>query len=166
MDPVLRAMCVLVVLFAGCTRSVDPLEWKLSGDTPVELQNWLNDNLPLMPRPLAEELAVCVSNIQGLTPGGFSNDLSDKARNLTRRLDGKTVREVLIEGHEITNRSLLARLQSQADMITRFIERHEELTADQEAAIADRKATMERTKQHLAESDRRLEQLRAGRPAS
>lgn len=159
-----RALGLLCVLFAclatGCNRPPDPLDWKISGDTPGEIDVWFHENLPLMPEELAAELTNCVRNIQLLTPTGINADGKDRARNLTRRLDGKTVRAVLIEGTEIENRTLVAKLQTQADFISRFIQRNEELNAEQMSAIADRKQLMERIKGHIAKSDARLAELR------
>jgi hypothetical protein len=98
----------IVLLLAGCSpRSADPLDWKLEGSDADGMQTWLNANLPLLPAAVAPDLAMSISNIRFKLHGRDANETSNL---LARKLEGRTVRDVLIEGNQLGRDELVARL--------------------------------------------------------
>lgn len=150
-------------MLAGCAkRPADPLEWKLTGDRPAKLQEWIDTNLPLMTPQLGGEFSASVRNIQANIRG------TDPVRNaavLYQKLNGRTVREILIEGHEIARDLTLARLNRESHNLLQLVNLSSDLTAAEkerrETQLTARRNYIARLQETLDKGDSRLAELRA-----
>ena len=150
---------------AGCTRSADPLDWKIEADDINELQGWFDRNLALMPDDLAREVLLSVNNIRASTHAGSLADPIAKANHLAHRLNGHTIRSVLIDGNEAGVRMLEARIQNGYDALQSMAKADDNLSGEQRVQwqaqgkrLRDYQDTM---KQTLEKAYRRLAELRA-----
>ncbi len=166
---------LLLVLLAGlflggCAREVDPLDWKIAAGDAEELQQWLGANLPLMPNKLGGEVVVSINNIKAGTPLGPTGNARQKSERLARRLDGHTVREVLVEGYELVSLTLLARINNESEAVVRLLGTADALPPDQlkklEAQMNAHLAARDALQQQSKEVEGRLAELRALKPAS
>lgn len=153
------------LLLASCTRSADPLDWKLKGERPAQMQAWFDENLPLMPDELAGELAGCVEYIRQTLPPARTNEPLEKANYFCNRLNGKTVREVLTEGHELAVRQILARISVLSSDLLRTLKPRDNPTEEQQSRLdkvtAGYRSAIDRLKEEQAKREKRLEELRA-----
>jgi hypothetical protein len=160
----LPLLCGLIL--SGCTRSQDPLDWKIAGSRPDQIRAWVDKNLPLMPRDIADEFSVALSNIKANTYRGRDDDLTEKDRRFCLRIKGRTVRAVMIEGKEMQTRLLTARLQNESTTILQLIRLSESSPPEKQAQLQRRvefhrenlnrlKLQLEKTEQHLAELQKR-----------
>ena len=78
-----------------------------------------------MPLDLAEEAVVCINNIRADTPPGPTGKQRDF--RFCRRIDGRTVRDALIEGHELANRMLQARIANESDAVVSLLSSADQL---------------------------------------
>ena len=149
---------------AGCTRSADPLAWKIQAGDPGQLQDWLGKNVWLMSPALADEVSVCLTNIRTSTPLGPTGKQQDFL--FCQRLDGHTLREALIEGHELANRMVLARIANESDAVVRLLRTADTLGPEElrqrEALMNAHLAARTSWEQRLKQSEKRLAGLRAG----
>jgi hypothetical protein len=150
------------LLLAGCSRSADPLDWKIEAGDPTEMQAWLGKHLPAMPAAVSRELNVCINNISLKLPPARTGAPAEKVNRLCQRLDGKTVREVLIEGNELSYQMLLARTKTLSDDILRLTNVTERLTDAQEEQLAEIRVSLGQTKTQLDRAEKRVAELRAG----
>ena len=149
-------LCLLLagLVLAGCERqSADPLEWKLEGDRPDELQAWLDTNTARMTPKLAGELAASVNNIGAKT---HDPDPARKANLLCRKLDGHTVREVLIAGHRISREALLARLQRESGNLVQLVNLTSIEKPGDEARL---QARVTATRQYISQLEQQLTKI-------
>lgn len=165
MKRTLTSLLVCALGLAGCGRSPDPLEWRIDADDPTELQTWLATNLPLMPARTARELRACISNIQITLPPARTNSLQEQTHKLCARLDGKTVRAVLIEGNELSHNMLLARAKNLSDELISLMGAGDGATEEQRdrqlARAAEARLNLQEVKQQLDRGQSRLAELRA-----
>jgi hypothetical protein len=154
----------LVTLLAGCGRGPDPLEWKVAAAQPTEMQQWLEENLPLMPPKIARELRACISNIQITLPPARTTEPLEQANKLCARLHGRTVRSILIEGNELSHRMLLARVKNRSEELVTLLNVGEGATEEQRdaqmARAAEARLDLQEVRQELARGEKRLEELR------
>ena len=154
-----------LVLLAACSRPADPLEWKFDAASPAAMQAWLEQNLPLMPPKLARELRACISNIQITLPPPRTTEPLEPANKLCARLDGRTVRAILIEGNELSHQMLLARAKNRSDELVTLMNAGEDETEEQRdaqmARAAEARLDLQEVKQQLARGEKRLDELRA-----
>jgi hypothetical protein len=141
---------------AGCSRSADPLDWKIQATDPAELGKWFDKNLHLMPGPLSDEVIISFHNIKADTAPGPMGSSSKREYRVCRRLDGHTVRELLIEGHELANRKALAGMTNQSDAVVRLLKDADTLGPEE---LKKREALMNA---HLALQSRLEKQLKDG----
>jgi len=150
------------LVLAGCTRSADPLEWKIRADDPGELQNWLGKNLLAMPLDLAAEAVVCINNIRADTSQGPTGKQRDY--RLCQRINGRTIREALIEGHELADRMLQARIANESDAVVSLLSSADQLGPEdlkkREALMNAHLAAKGKWEQELTRGERRIASLR------
>ncbi len=155
-------------LLAGCGRPADPLEWKIGAAHPAAMQEWLDDNIPLMPPKVGRELRACISNIQITLPPAKTNSPLEQANKLCARIDGRTVRAILIEGNELSHQMLVARAKNYSDELIAMMNAgegaSEEVRDAQMARAAEARLNLQEVKQQLARGQKRLDELR-GVPA-
>ena len=154
-----------LVALAGCSRSKDPLEWKIDAAHPAAMQDWLDTNVPLMPTKLGLELRWSIGNIQITLPPPKTREPLEQANKLCARIDGRTVRAVLIEGYELSHNVLLARAKNRSDELVSLLNAGEGATDeqrdDQMARAANARLDLQEVKQQLAKSEQRLDELRS-----
>jgi hypothetical protein len=143
---------------AGCAPSADPMDWKIQGDSVDDIDRWMAKNVPLMPPELGAEFSVCVNNIQASTAGSAER----KANAVSRQLDGQSVRQVLIAGHELANNALAARIDNESNALLRIARLDDSLPADQrEKQEKFHRAQLALYQQKMTEAEKRLAELRA-----
>jgi hypothetical protein len=148
-------------MLASCAKKpADPLEWKLTGDTPAKLQEWLDTNLPLLTPELGGELAASVRNIKANIHG---TDPVRSAAALYQKLNGHTVREIVIEGHKIGRETLLARLDRESYNLLQLVKMSADLTAAEkermETQMTARRNYIAKLQETLGKIDSRLAEL-------
>jgi hypothetical protein len=139
---------------AGCSRSVDPLDWKISAGDPAELEHWFAKNLHLMPPALSDEVIISFHNLKADT--ALRGNPNTKEYRVCGRIDGRTVRELLIEGHELANRKALAGMTNQSEAVVRLLKDADTLGPEE---LRKREALMNA---HLALQSRLEKQLKDG----
>ena len=152
-------------VLAGCGRNPDPLEWKIDAAHPAAMQDWLDTNGALMPAQMARELRWSIGNIQLTLPPPRTSEPLEQANKLCSRLDGKTVRTVLIEGYELSHNVLVARAKNLSETLVGLLNAGEGTTEeqrdDQMARAANARLDLQEVKQQLARSEKRRDELRA-----
>ncbi len=159
-------LVIALLLLTGCGPGKDPLDWPVDASSPESLQVWFDSKIPLMPPAMGREFGVCVSNIQLTLPPARTTEPLEKAHHLCARLNGKTVRDILIEGNELSYQTTLARTRNLSDELVRLIGAGEGLTDYQRSELPDRiaaaRAQLDESRQQMARGEKRLAELRAG----
>ena len=116
-----------------------------------------------MPPKTAHELRACISNIQLTLPPAKTALPFEQANKLCSRLDGRTVRAVLIEGNELSRNMLVARAKNLSDQLVHLLNipdgMPEEQQDEQMARAANTRLDLQEVKQQLARSESRLAEL-------
>ena len=158
-------LALTLLLLTGCGPGADPLDWKVDASDPQAMQAWFDSKIPLMPTAMGREFSVCISNIQITLPPARTKEPLEKAHHLCARLNGKTVRDILIEGNELSYQMILARTKNQSDELVRLIGAGEGLTDYQRSELPDRiaaaRAQLDESRQQLDRGEKRLAELRA-----
>lgn len=117
-----------------------------------------------MPPAMGREFSVCVSNIQLTLPPAKTMEPLEKANHLCARLNGRTVRSILIEGNELSYKMMLARTKNQSDALLRLVNAGDNLTAEQKAElptlIAEARSRLDESRAQMARGEKRLAELR------
>jgi hypothetical protein len=149
--------------FAGCSRSADPLDWKISASDPAELAQWFDKNLHLMPGPLSDEVIISFNNIKADT--FLRGSPNTKEYRVCRRIDGHTVCELLIEGHELANRDALAVMAKQSNVVVVMLKDADTLNPEElkqrEALMNAQLKLQGRLEKLLKDGEARVAALRA-----
>jgi hypothetical protein len=146
------AVCFLIL---GCTPR-DPMDWKVQAHTLSKLDDWWTENRELLPPETASELHDAFNVIAGTT---FRED-NDKAMDnpndpLCRRLDGRKIRDIIIEGHQIADESLLSKIIREQDVLASNIQMSNSgSTTSQSDYLAQ---TIRYQQQHINELNRLLQ---------
>ncbi|HWA24666.1 MAG TPA: hypothetical protein VG734_03250 [Lacunisphaera sp.] len=162
MNRTLALVLLAGLCLPGCSRSVDPLDWKIQAGDPAELDDWFTRNLRLMPPELSDEVIVSFNNIRADTLTGKP---IQKDQRVCKRVDGHTVRELLIEGHELANRQALVVMARQSDVVVRLLADAHTLSPEdlkkREAQMNAQLALQGRLEKQLKEGEARVAALRA-----
>lgn len=127
----------------GCNRrGSDPLEWRVRGRTPELLEIWVNESIERMPTELGKEYSAAVVTILNLTPRPPTQKRDDSSDPLCRRLDGHSVREIIIEADELEVNELRNRISLEYSNLTRLMQ-YPNLTAEQTASLERRQKRTE-----------------------
>jgi hypothetical protein len=160
-----RILLLAGVFLAGCSRSADPLDWKIEGRHISDLQKSFDGIIAKLPPELAQEFAFCFGNIKVDTLANLSGTVKEREDRICRRLREKSVREVLIEGYELAHQTSAAHLAYQSDQLVRLLKRDDPSTDARAPSMSQRievtKTLIESLKQKQAKSERRLAELRA-----
>jgi hypothetical protein len=161
--------CALVLACVAC-RPADPLDWKISAKTPAKFEEWQSTDLRRLPEREQQEFNRAFNFYASTSPRGLAPKDMDETNNpLCRRLHGRTIRHVILEGYDLERRTLAARISTESDNIIR--------NAEQTAKIDDpatlqrfekvrnlQLESIEKYKARLAEIAQRVKELSA--PAS
>jgi len=114
-------LLTLCVVLAGCTPH-DPLDWKVSAKTPEDFETWRDSHVQLLPDDLREEFTRSFGWFAKLSPGSVApSSFNDTTNFICRKLNGRMVRLVILEGYELETRELQARISTRSDNILKNI---------------------------------------------
>lgn len=163
MNRTLPLVLFAVLCLAGCSRSADPLDWKIKAGDPAEMEQWFGKNLHLMPGELSDEVIISFNNIKVDT--GLRGNPRSKVYRVCRRIDGLTVRELLIEGHELANRDALAVMARQSNVVVVLLKDADTLGPEElkqrEAQMNAQLKAQARLEKLLKDGEARVAALRA-----
>jgi len=147
----------------GCNRrGADPLEWRVQGRTPRLLQNWVDETIRRMPPELAKEYSDAVVTILNLTPRPNTQKPNEPNDPLCRRLDQRTVREIIIEADALEINEHRNTISNEYTNLTRFLQ-IPDLTAKQTESLERRKTRSEMyikdIEQTIARKNERIAEL-------
>lgn len=96
------ASCVIVLL-AGCGQPPDPRTAPIAAATPEEFTEWKNSVSQKIPRSEMDEFTDCVNEIRkGIMQRREASGAGPVAQKLCEYIHGKTMRDVIVMGHNAT----------------------------------------------------------------
>ena len=111
------------LLICSC-RPKNPQEWTVHGPTPLKLEKWWEENRDLLPPQTARELREAIYIISSTTVRPNTDYLTNDSNDpLCRRVDGRKVRDILIEGYQISDESLLNKINIEETYLEQNIRR-------------------------------------------
>lgn len=163
----------LCVLFTGC-RPADPLDWKIEAETPEAYNDWIEKEVSLMPKPLADEFNLAAAQLMALTPRlhpiKSTADMLSKHDPFCQQVHRRTVRSVIIDSYQSANQALLNKVSLEQGNALENLKRSSELSADDpaqprlEAAIAYQRKLVAFYNEQIHRNEVRIAELE-GRPA-
>jgi hypothetical protein len=157
--------CVaFLVGFTGCSPR-DPLDWRISAKTPSHFEEWRDQDLVRLPAREQQEFNRAFTFFASTSPRALdTKDMGATNNPLCRRINGRTIRSVILEGLDLEKRALYARIYTESDNIAR----NANLTAKMDSEAISQKVEKARTGQmaniaamnlRIAEIDERVKQL-------
>lgn len=129
MTSVVRFLLTLAALaLAGCVPA-DPLDWKISAKTPAQFNEWRDEDLPRLPAEVQKEFIHTFNFFAAQTPGVTSKRMDATDNPLCRRLHGRTIRNVIIEGYSLETTALLSKISTTSDNLLRNLQRSQTAAA-------------------------------------
>lgn len=159
-------LLLLGLILSGCSRSADPLDWKIEGRHIDELRGALDEITDHLAPELGREFAFCCANIKAdALAGRQAESAGQRNDRICRRLRGKSVREILIEGNELAHQASATQLALQSEKLVRLLDvsdhQPEARRAYHAQSIDYTKKLIESLKRAQAKSGQRLAELRA-----
>jgi hypothetical protein len=159
-------LLVLTALLSGCTRSADPLDWRIEGRHIHDLRKSTDRIVASLPAEISQEFIFCFGNIKAdMLATSRASTVKEQEDRLCRRTRDKSVREILIEGYELANLASEVQLAYQSDLLVRLLKRDDRDTDTPGQSMSQRiavtKTLIESLKQKQTKSERRLAELRA-----
>lgn len=145
------------MLVTGC-RPRDPLDWKISAKTPGHFEEWRDDDLVRLPAAEQAEFNRAFTFFSATAPRALDEkDMSATNNPLCRRINGRTIRSVILEGLDLEKRALYSRIYTESDNLVR----NAELTAKRDDPEIERKVEKARTGQmaNIAAMKLRLQEI-------
>lgn len=159
-----------LLALAGCTR--DPLGLKVRAETPAEFFAWHRATLLQQPMAVAEEFNEALAWIVAESPSKMALDdprmMDNKHHPICRQLDGRTLRQVIVDGYAAANRSLLRAMIQESDSLVHVANYDEQLTRGMkdtwkfDRALTRRRETLAEVRAKVERDRRRIETLTAG----
>jgi hypothetical protein len=116
---VLALLVIAASALAGCTPR-DPLDWKISAKTPAHFEEWRDQDLARLPEAQQAEFNRAFSFFSSTAPRALeSKDMNATSNPLYRRVNGRTIRSVILEGLDLEKRALYARIYTESDNMVR-----------------------------------------------
>lgn len=154
-----------MILLASCARPRDPLDWKVSANTPADYTEWVATVSPKLPPDLVREYNelwyeyVIVSGRAGVARN--PNDANDP---VCRELNGRSLRMVLVRGYELKKARLDRKIASDTELLLHDIQSSGDAKTDDAerrwtTRIDLRKREIDDLKQEIVTIDRRLADL-------
>ena len=120
--PILLAALILNTLVGCNRRGADPLEWRVQGRTPIQLQNWVDETIRRMPPELGKEYTSAVITILNMTRRPNTQEPDDANDPLCLRLNKRTVREIIIEANNLEINRCRNAVSNEYTNLTRSVE--------------------------------------------
>ena len=158
--PILLAALILSTLVGCNRRGADPLEWRVQGRTPIQLQNWVDETIRRMPPELGKEYTSAVITILNMTRRPNTQEPDDANDPLCLRLNKRTVREIIIEANNLEINRCRNTIGNEYTNLTRSVQR----AADLDLTAAQMK-NFEWRKEHSQKYIKDLEQQIARKTA-
>lgn len=161
--PLRHFIPVLCLALLGCIPA-DPLDWKVSAKTPNHYHEWRDTDFRRLSPEVRGEFDRTFNWFATLTPGGAKTDKLDQENALTRRLHGRTIRSVVLEGYQLETTALLSRISNTTDNMLRSLQLGERSGSAFSAQRLDQNreaqtAAIEKMNARLAEIKARVQQL-------
>lgn len=169
---ILRISAVVVAInllgalgFLAFREPADPLERIVRASDAADFSNWCARAEEKLPQPLVHELAQAFTVLNYGTPRDrpvFGQQRAESA--FCRRVNGKTIRTVLIDAYYENSRFLLGRINAESMLLEKNLRQLGDLEdADRRArferVITQQKAALEQLQKKLEQSDRRTKEL-------
>lgn len=170
------ACCWLLVLLlgAGCHRP-EPLETRVSAETPQEFFAWQERTRPRLPAEVAAEFEAAIDRLVRFSPSKMKlNDagmLRSRFHPICRAIDGRSLREVMLLGYEAENTELLRGIILNSESLAAIVQLPQavEGTREQQRAIegmvSRRTATLEAARARVEANRQRSAELKGMVPA-
>jgi hypothetical protein len=163
------ALVFAAFAFAGC-QPQDPFDWKISAGSPDAYDVWIERHYHLLPPELQHDFNQAFAFLRSDTATRLGTiDPAPVKNRLCLRLDGKSIRALIMEADELESDALRIRISLTVDDIVRNTNASESLAgkpadllrlaearAGQEAAIGAMRG-------RLAEIDAQVRELSPGR---
>jgi hypothetical protein len=147
---------------------VEPLDRRVAAGSMNELVRWQEKYVRPLGEPITSEFAAALVSIAQKTPGykvpETPQDLHSPYNALCQRLDGMRLRDVIIEGYELTNVSLRGRLFMRRSNTNTMRVRMNNEGLKFERAIAWAQEEMKTIEDEIARNEARLYELRGAQP--
>ncbi len=114
-----RTALLAALLLAGC-QPKDPLDWKIGAGSPEAFDTWMDRRHRLLPPDLQQDFDRAFAVVRSDTATHLGT--VDPARinaGLSRRLDGKTIRAVILDADDVESDALRTRISLTIDAIVR-----------------------------------------------
>jgi hypothetical protein len=159
---------LLVALGAGCGPK-DPLDMKVSARNPDDYAAWLDSKQSRFTEEMVKDFAFAISVIKESTPRGDSRSpnpmVRDGSAEICRKIDGRTVRQVILDGYYIANLTMQRTMSNELENLQRNIKRSQEPGLGEkelrrfESTIKYQQEMVERTKTQLEINQKKVERL-------
>jgi CRISPR/Cas system-associated protein endoribonuclease Cas2 len=157
-----RAAAVLfAVAVAGC-QPRDPLDMKISAQSPDDFNRWTDTHDSRLPPEAAQEFHRAFARLQ---QGTLAGDSQGAAAALCRKLDGRTVRQVIADGYFMANTSIRRSILNELDNVQRNLARAQrpEASAQEVETLQElvkrQEAGIEKLRSQLTTNEWRLAQF-------
>lgn len=167
---VMRVWILALLALAGCAR--DPLGLKVQAETPEEFFAWHQQTLLRQPQAVAEEFNEALNWIVAESPSKMALDdprmMDNKHHPICRQLDGRTLRQVIVDGYAAANRALLRAMIQESDKLVTAANHDEQLTRGMkdtwkfDRMLTQRRETLAEVRAKVERNRRRIEALSAG----
>lgn len=151
------------LLATGCTRSADPLTWRIEGRHIGDLQQSLERISATLPTGLDREFAFCFNNIMAEVRSNRSGTREEQENRVCRRIRNKSVRDILIEGNRLARQAIAVRFNEESGYLLRLLDQSDLYSEAQRRTLPARievaRIRLDRLKDALAKSNRRLAEL-------
>lgn len=160
-------MLLLVIgTLVGC-RSRDPLEWKVDAENLNAYNKWLSYYAADLGESLQAEFTMAGRELALMTPGFHMpespRDMTDEKNPFCRRINGCTVREILILYYMASNERIMGSIAINLDSITKLYKQISEAESKRaERSIPYYQAQIDGDREKIRRNEERLKQLRGG----
>lgn len=155
---------IAVLLACGCSPR-DPLDREVEARTLAELQIWLAETQRDVDAELAQEIDLVFVNLAANTPRfqkpRHERDMHARGNALCRRVDGRRLRDVMIDSYQAANTALTLQNNIDAQNLLRLsgvVNTDRAEAFDQRAEYV--KQEMEKRDAQIRRNRERIEQLR------
>lgn len=151
------SLLAALLLFGGCARPADPLDWRVAADAPVEYNDWLSQVATQMPDALQEEFVHAFNELVVVSGrAGIARSPNDANDPMCLRLNHRTVRQVLLDGYDCETTRLKNRVALDSELMLHDLSND----ADSDPRVAKRtEATVKARQSEIASDKKRLAEI-------